>query len=415
MKTRAFVLAAALLAGASAARPQGLAIEGATIVGDGGRRLEGATLWVENGKIGSIGDSVAIPSGARRIDGKGTVVTAGLADAWTTLGLVEIDLVAPTVEGDFKPDASGGIHAAYRVIDGYNPASVAIPIARAGGVTAVVAAPRGGLVSGTSAFLRLADGATVERATIAAPLAMHVTLGEHSLAAVEGSRGRAIERLRELLDDAAQLAARRESFERNQTRPFAASRLDLEALKPVLDGRIPLAVSVHRASDIRAALALAREHRVRLVIVGGTEAWLVGEELAKARVPVIVNPAKNLPSSFEQLNVRDDVATLLRKQGVDVALCTCGEQTNVRTLRQVAGIAVSFGMKWEDALAAITSVPTAIFGLKERGTLAAGAAADLVVWSGDPLELSSRPLHVFIDGVEQPLKTRQTLLLDRYR
>lgn len=412
MSARAWTAAAALLLRAGPAPAEIVAIEHATILAEG-RRLEAATIVVENGKVKAIGAGIAAPAGARRLDGKGMVVTAGLADAWTTLGLVEIDLVAPTVEGDFN--LAGGVHAAYRVIDGYNPASITIPIARAGGVTAAVAAPRGGLVSGTSAYMLLAEGATVERATAAAPLAMHVTLGESALPAVEGSRGRAVERLRELLDDAAQYAARRDSFERNQTRPFAASRLDLEALKPVLDGRIPLVASVHRASDIRAVVALAREQRVRLVVVGGTEAWLVGEELARARVPVIVNPTQNLPSSFERLNVRDDVATVLRRQGVDVALCTCSEPSNVRTLRQVAGIAVSHGMKWDEALAAITSVPASIFGVAGRGTLAAGAAADLVVWTGDPLELSSRPRHVFIDGVEQPLKTRQTLLLERYR
>jgi imidazolonepropionase-like amidohydrolase len=243
---------------------------------------------------------------------------------------------------------------------------------------------------------------------------MHAVLGRNAIQFGRGSRGLALERLREILDDALQFSRRKGAYERNQTRDFSASRLDLEALIPVMRGQLPLVVHVDRVADLRAALRVARELRLRLVIVGGAEAWQIASELAAARVPVILNPVANLPSTFDALHVRDDAAVILRKAGVTVAIATLGSNAAHR-LRQAAGTAVAHGMAWKDALAAITQAPAEIFGIRDLGVVRAGAIADVVVWSGDPLELTSRPLHVFIDGVEQSLKTRQTLLLERYR
>jgi imidazolonepropionase-like amidohydrolase len=221
--------------------------------------------------------------------------------------------------------------------------------------------------------------------------------------------------LRELLDDAATYARSKSAYDRNQSRKLSAARLDLAALGPVLRGRTPLVVSAQSEQDIRAALRLAKEKKLDLVIAGGTEAWKVADELAKAKVPVILDPTANLPDRLEAPDVRDDTATVLAKAGVEVVISTLGDASQARTLRQLAGVAVSEGLPWEDALAAITTGPAALYGVKDRGTVSKGAAADVVVWSGDPLELSTRAEVVIIGGKVQSLETHQTKLLQKYR
>jgi imidazolonepropionase-like amidohydrolase len=413
---RSIVLALVLLGLAAApAAAQVIAIENAKVHVAPGQVVEDATVIVRDGAIAAVGPGVAVPAGAQRIDAAGKVVTAGFVDAATRLGMVEVDLEASTQEGVFKSDGSDVVHAAYRVEDGYNPQSVAIPITRAGGVTSVVVAPHGALVSGSGAWFMLGGDSTPARMTVKAPVAMYASLGEGAKGAAEGSRGIALERLRELLDDAADYRRRRGNFERNQTREYAAERLDLEALQPVLRGDIPLVLRAHRASDIRAALRLADEVGIRVVIEGGTEAWVVAEDLATAGVPVILDPSSNLPGSFDRTRVRDDAARVLADAGVVVAFSSLGDSANVRNLRQLAGIAVGNGATPEQALAAVTTAPARIFGITGRGEVKRGQAADLVVWSGDPFELSSHAEHVIIGGVAQPLENRQTLLRDRYR
>jgi len=224
-------------------------------------------------------------------------------------------------------------------------------------------------------------------------------------------------RLRELLDDVRQYARRRPEFERNQMRKVAASRLDLEALIPVVEGKLPLVVEAHRASDLQALLRFAREQKIRLVVSGAQEGWMVAAELAAARVPVIVSALPDLPRTFETLGSRLENAALLAKAGVRVAISPReGDGPFSRTLRLEAGNAVAHGLPWEAALAAITRVPAEIFEVDGTlGTLAAGHAADLVVWSGDPFEPLTRPRHVILRGQDLPLRSRQTELRDRYR
>ena len=407
---------AALAALAAApARADVVAIEGAVVHARPGEVVKDATVVVRDGTIAAVGEGAEVPEGARRIDAGGKVVTAGFVEASTRLGLVEVIAVEATNEGVFNGEESDDVvHAAYRVTDGYNPRSMAIPIARTGGVTSVVATPAGALVSGTSAWMTLAQG-TAETNTVLPAAAMVATLGEGSLDAASGSRGMAVERLRELLDDARTYASRRGAYERGRSREMAAERLDLEALVPVVRGELPLVVRADRASDVRAALAVAEEFGLDLVIEGGTEAWLAADALAEAGVPVILDPLDNLPSSFDRIHVRDDLPAVLAEAGVEVAISSRGNFSAARTLGQRAGNAIARGMSREAALAAVTTVPAAIFGVQDRGRVAPGQRADLVVWSGDPFELSSTAERVLIGGEEQPLDTHQSELLDRYR
>lgn len=406
------VAAVLVLACAAPAAAETIAITGATIYQRSDRKLDNATIVIRDGRIAEVGVGVAVPAGATRIDGKGKIVTAGLIEASTLLGLIEVDLEESANDGRFGTQPTE-IHAAYRAIDAYDGRSVAIPIARTGGVTSAITGPVGGLVAGQAAWVALADSAT-PLAPIQPVAAMNMALGREAIAI--GSRGHAVERLRELFDDVDNYRRNRANFERNASRRLIAQRLDLEALIPVLDGRELVAIRAAAEVDIRAALAIAAERRLRIAIVGGTEAWHVAGELAAARVPVVLDPTDNLPGDLGALDVRDDNATLLARAGVAVGISALASSSAARTIRQLAGVAVAQGLPWQKGLAAVTEVPAQIFGgAADRGTLERGKVADVVVWSGDPLELSSRAETVIIGGVTQSLVTHQTKLFDRYK
>jgi hypothetical protein len=192
------------------------------------------------------------------------------------------------------------------------------------------------------------------------------------------------------------------------------SRLDLQALVPVVRGQVPLAIAADRASDILVALRLAREFRLRLVLIGAAEGWMVAREIATAGVPVVVNPLQNIPS-FERLGATLENAGRLASAGVHVALASF-ETHNARKLKQGAGNAVAHGMPYAAALRAVTLTPAEIWGVADRyGSIEPGKDADLVIWDGDPFELTTRVEHVFIRGREVPPDTRQRELFERYR
>lgn len=410
----AFVLAALTL-GATTATAAPIAIVGAKVHVAPGQTLERATVIIDGGRVKAVGADVATPAGATVIDGTGKVVTAGLIEAISGIGLVEIELEASSDDGRLRAvDTLHGdaIHAAYQARDGYDPHAVTIAVGRSGGVTTVVATPSGGVLGGQSAIYPLVEGAATP---LVAPAAMVAELGQGAAGAVDGSRGRAIELLREVLDDAAAYARDKAAFERNQKRRMIADRLDLEALGPVLRRQIPLVVRADAEADIRAALRLAGERRLRLVITGGAEAWRVAAELAAAKVPVVIDPQDNLPSSLDAIDVRDDRAAVLARAGVAVAVATLGNASGTRTIRHLAGLAVADGLPWDQGLAAVTTVPAAIYGLTGRGTVTAGAIADVVVWSGDPLELTTAAETVIIGGAVQSAVSHQSRLLKRYR
>jgi imidazolonepropionase-like amidohydrolase len=277
--------------------------------------------------------------------------------------------------------------------------------------------PTGGLVSGQGALVDIVDGGVADM-IVRSPIAMVAQVGDPE-SANAGSRGELILRLREVLEDARAFARRRADFERAQTREFAASRLDLEALQPVLAGRLPLLVVADKASDIEAALRLARDYGLRLIIGSGAEAWMVAERLAAAKVPVMAGSMVNIPGSFATLGARQENPGLLRRAGVDVALVGTGSDPdayNVRNIKQEAGNAVAYGMTWDDALRAITLTPAELFGVADRyGSLQPGRVANVVVWSGDPFEFSTRVEHVFVRGVRSMAPSRQDELMQRYK
>lgn len=411
---KAFLLSIAF---AAPIRAQTVAITGGTIYPVSGPPIERGTVLMRDGRIVAVGADVAVPSDAQRIDATGKIVTPGIVNAATQLSVVDIGAVAAT--RNVSARGREGIAAAFTVWDGLNPVSVLIPPARAAGITSVVIAPRGGLLSGQAAVLHLVEGSAADM-VMRSPVAMVGQIGNPQAVNAQ-SRGELLLRLREVLDDARAYSRRKAEYERAQTRQFAASRLDLEALGPVLEGREPLLLEADRASDIESAIKIARDYNLKLIISGAAEAWMVADKLAAARVPVLTGAMNNIPISFSSLGTRQENAGMLRRAGVTVVIIgNAGggdeEGFNVRNVRFEAGNAVAYGMSREEALRAITLTPAEVFGVAERvGSLQAGKDADVVVWSGDPFEFATQPEHVFIRGREVRGPTRQDLLEQRYK
>jgi imidazolonepropionase-like amidohydrolase len=412
--TAAAVIMATLVLASPLASQTTIAIEGGTVHTMTGAPIEGGTLLIRDGRVVAVGRDVQVPAGARRINARGQHVTPGLIESGTQIGLVEVGAVAGSVDHTLTqtPAARDQIRAAFNIADGINPLSTVIPVTRIEGVTTAVSRPSGGLISGQGVVIDL-DGRTADDLLVRSPVGMWARLGEAAAGVVGGTRAATTMRLREVLEDARAYAERRADFDRGATREYAASRLDLEALQPVLDGRIPLVVEAHRASDIIAALRIARDYDVRLILAGATEGWMVAEDIARAGVPVVIRVLENLPTNFERLGARYENAALLQEAGVRVVL-TSGDTHNARTIRQEAGNAVAFGLPWDEALRAITVYPAELWALEGYGTLAPGSVANVVVWGGDPLEILTPVSHVFIRGREIPRVSRQTELRDRY-
>jgi imidazolonepropionase-like amidohydrolase len=394
---------------------QTVAITGGKIYPVSGPPIENGTVVITNGRITAVGASVTIPAGARRVNATGKWVTPGLVDATSAIGVNEIGLSAGYVDAGAKGEK--GIAASFRVWEGFNPATAFLPPVRKDGITTIGVLPNRGIVQGQAAAMDLIDG-TASEMILKAPVAM---VGDIANGSGETSaRGELIAHWRELLRDAKIYQLRKTQYEANQSRAFAASRADLEALAPVVNGTMPLWLIADRASDIDAALALAKEFTLKIAILGGTEAWMLADKLAVAKVPVMVGAMNNIPNSFNTLGARQENAGLLRAKGVHVVLISNGagsaEGFNAGNLRYDAGNAVAYGMTWDDALRAATLSPAEALGVADKvGSLTAGKMGNVVIWSGDPFEFATVPEHVFIHGAEYTRLTRDEELTARYK
>lgn len=411
--------AAALVLSATYAGAQTVAITGGRVFPVSGPVIENGTVLIRDGKIVAIGAGIAVPAGARTINAAGKWVTPGLINSASQLGLSEIGSVQST--GDASAQGQDQVAAAFTVWEGLNPQSMLFAPARDEGITSVVVMPRGGLIWGQAAVITLVDGSLTDLVT-RAPVAMVAQVGNPGQGGT-GSRGEQLLRLRELFTDVRFFRDNRRAFDRAETRGLAASRKDLEALIPVLEGRLPLLVAVDKSSDIEATLRLGREFGLRLMLAGAAEGWMVADQIAAAGIPVLTGAMNNIPGSFSSLGQRQDNAALLKRAGVEVLLIGNADNPggaevpfNVRNIKQEAGNAVAYGMTWNDALRAVTLTPAQVFGVSERtGSLQAGLDADVVVWSGDPFEFTTRAEHVFVRGVERDVRSRQELLTERYK
>jgi imidazolonepropionase-like amidohydrolase len=376
--------------------------------------IEDATILVRGGRIVAIGKGLAVPAGATVIDAGHRQVTPGLMSGATQLGLVEVSSAQDTVD----VSAAGALGAAFDIRYGLNPNSMLIPIARADGLTRAMVFPRAaGHVPfmGLGAVIVLAPGADILDQPAAA---LFAALGGATAGEANQSRAAQWLLLRNALDEARHFARHRRDYRTAAGRDQLLNRIDLEALLPVLERRIPLAIFTRRESDIRQAVQLAEEYGVRVVLLGAQEAWRAAALLAERDIPVVLDPLENLPMSFDQLGARLDNAALLARAGVRVAFHASGIHMSHNAgaaLREGAGVAVAHGLEWQAALEALTINPARAWGIADRyGSLEVGKSADLVIWDGDPVEPMSAPVAVIVQGVPVSLETRQTLLRDRY-
>lgn len=438
---------AAQQATALSGAPSGdFAIVNATVaLGDGSAPIPGGTVLVRGGRIVAAGAGVAVPAGVPTIDGTGKWAGPGLVALLTRLGLYDVDAVD---ESNDSEAPTAGFSAALDVAPAIDPDAPPIAVSRVGGVTRAAVAPAAAnaIFAGQGAVIDLgADPVAVVRARAF----QFAELGERGAQLAGGSRVAAQAVLRNALREARDFDKRTglakagspkampidtgddvpvdpRLVDGGQGQPQDAllTRFDAAALVPVVTGRQPLIVHVERAADIRAALALRQEFpALRLVIAGAAEGWRVAPELAAAKVPVIAGGMGNLPGRFETLSATQSNIGRMVAAGVKVALGGFVDNDQPRYAPQYAGNLVAIGrlpgttgLSWGQAFAAITSVPAEILGMGGRfGSLRSGTTADVVLWSGDPLEVSTAPERVWIDGVAQPMVSRQTRLRDRYR
>ena len=415
---RALIALAAVLAGPALAET--IAITDGTVATATGEPIPRGTVVIVGGKITAAGANVAIPAGATVIDATGKWVTPGIFAGMSFTGASEVNAVDQTNDtGASKSPFSAAIDLA----PGINPAASNIAVERLGGVTRSAVGPNAtsAIFGGQGLLISLAAG----RDTITRPRAFQfVELGESGARAAGGSRPVAFLNFRNALHEAERYARNPAVFGDGRARDDLVTRLDAAALVAVVQGTQRLVVHVERAQDILNVLALRAEFpRLRLVLFGAREGWLVADRIAAANVPVITQPLLDNPNTFESLaSTKSNVGRLVAA-GVVVGLGILEQDASfqARDLPHYAGNMVAqarvpggVGLTWTQALRSVTAAPAAIFGMTDTGTLAAGQRADVVVWDGDPLELTSAPTAVIIDGVRQPMVSRQTELRDRY-
>lgn len=389
-----------------------IAITGGKAFTTGGSgEVENATVLISDGKIVSVTAGGAVPSGYRLIDASGKWVTAGFMAGDTTIGLMEVPSSGSLNDQSADKEKDGmGLNVTYAI----NPASTIIPNTRIEGVTRAMTRMSGtaDMWLGQGAVLKLTDADVVvrEKAFLA------LDMDEGSAGKNGGSRaalwGTVIAKLEDAMSKRGGDTTREEGT--SDAKPKRPSEADA-AIKAVINGEMPVYALVNRKADILQLIALKKRFDIKVILGGGAEAWMVADELAEAGIPVVLNPAENLPGNFESLAQTSAAAGRLHAAGVKVAFIPPGTH-NTRLVVQNAGIAVSMGMPWAAAMDALTVNPAEIFGVASSyGTLTAGKDADVVVWDGDPLELMSSPDAVLIAGEQIELVSRQTKLRDRYK
>jgi len=409
--------AAPPIPGAAQDRPR--ALIGGTVHPVVGADIEKGTVLFVNGRITAVGRDVAIPADAEKIDVSGKHVYPGLIDAYTQVGLVEIDAVRAT--NDIRE--IGLINPNVRAQVAFNPDSEIIPVARAGGVLVALSAPTGGAIAGTSALMQL-DGWTWEEMAVKSAVGMHLHWPFMRINRVPGNeeqekearenRAKALEGLRDAFADA-------RAYGKAKANPPAgappAHDLRWEAMQPVLEGKLPLIVHADELTQIEAAVAFAAREGAKMILLGGYDAPDCAALLKRHNVPVLAGPIHRLPMHKD--DPYDAPFTLperLREAGLKYCIVGEGGGSNTRNLPYHAAMAAGHGLSQEEALKSITLYPAQILGVADRlGSLEAGKDATLIVTTGDPLDIRSQVEQAYIAGRTVDLNNKQRELWLKYR
>ncbi len=374
--------------------------------------IKNASMVIIDGNIVAMGKNIPLPMGVKYFDAKGGSITPGLFNSGTHIGVEEVSAIKAT--DDFMT-SNRDITASLKVADAFNPNSVVIPHNRMHGLIRALVMPESGsgLIAGQAAIVDLSGS---YQSVLDDYAALVVNLGEAGKHLAGGSRAAAYQQLRDLLDEAREYSKSKQFYMRGQSRKLHLSKSDLEALQPVIYQQKPVIIRVNRAVDILQTLKIAEQQNIKVILAGVAEGWMVTQQIASAGVAVILDPVDNLPGSYETLGSRLENAVMLQQAGVPLLFTGMGWQTthNAYLVRQAAGNAVANGLSKTEAIAAISRTPADIFSMKDYGELKVGARANLVVWSGDPLEVTSEAVKVFINGHLVPMQSRSTRLRDRY-
>ena len=373
--------------------------------------IDNATVLIKDGKIQRVMQGDIALAGYEVIDAKGKVVTPGFIGASTTLGLVDVGFSAGTNDSNSSLTSISKTGAAFDVSYAINPDSSLMAIARIEGVTSAATSMgrTGQLFNGQGALISLGD---TSNPLLQARGFISTSVGNGGADTVGGSRSVLWVSLEKALAEAKFAIGK--SLTPSDEWHGELSRADIAALIPLVKGEIPLLVDARRAADIRQVIALKHRHpKLNIVITYATEGWRVAKELADNNIPVILDPEANLPFGFDQLGSTLRNAGRLANAGVKVSI---GMEThNIRLARQHAGNAVANGLNWEQGLAALTINVASVYGIDDKlGSLETGKLADVVIWSGDPLEITEVAEMVLIAGEPIIMQSRQTKLRDRY-
>ena len=400
-----------------------VALVNATLHPVSGPSIEDGTLIFDNGKIVDMGCRIPPPKGADVIDLKGKHVYPSLIESCSNLGLTEISSVRATVDisesGSLNPNISAHVSV--------NPDSELIPVTRANGVLIAVSAPSGGLVSGKAAVMQL-DGWTYEDMTLKPDCAMviqwprsppaidhgPVPPGQEPRQEKDRIRTKALKDLRELFEHTRIYIKARTA---NPSDQAFDSRLN--AMIPVIEGKIPLLIAADRASQIQGAVAFGVEQGVKVILLGGHDAEMCAELLRRYDVPVIIDAIHKIPQrTHEDYDSAYSLPERLRQSGIRFCISATGrsETWNTRNLPYHAATAAAYGLPRDEALRSITQYPAEILGVADRlGTLEVGKDATIFVSDGDPLETETQVTAAWIQGRKVDLTSRHTQLYDKYQ
>ena len=367
-------------------------------------------ILIKNGKILSISDDIS--NAERIIDADGRIVTPGFIASDTEIGVIEIGSLSVT-----RDDSPKIYNIGFSIFDAFNPNSTLIPWNRANGITSALSLPKNSLspIGGLGSFFDLNSDLNISGKK---DIVMIGKVGGSS----SKSRAETFALMEDILDlafsiDSKVIKSDTEIISFMNDMPLVnhlnLKVRDIKALYKLANNRLPLIIESNRASDILKLIKLKKKYNLNLIIMGAQEATLVSTQIAESRIPLIIDPMNNIPNSFDELASNINASARLEQAGISL-MFNAPRDHNYHLIRQGAGVAVANGMSYGGAIKALTSNFSEAFGISSKGVLKKGASADLIIWSSDPLEPSSIPEKVFINGVDSSLMTRSLRLQERY-